>query len=38
MFFSTLEEALTNGYRPCKICMKELWVQRSMEEEINRCV
>ncbi|MCI8364498.1 MAG: hypothetical protein HFG34_06065 [Eubacterium sp.] len=25
MFFSTLEEALTNGYRLCKICMKELW-------------
>lgn len=26
VFFSTLEEAVTNGYRPCKICMKELWV------------
>lgn len=24
-FYKTLEEATENGYRPCKICMKELW-------------
>lgn len=23
VFYDTLEEALDNGYRPCKICMKE---------------
>ena len=25
VFYDTLEEALANGYRPCKICMKEMW-------------
>ena len=25
VFFNTLDEALEAGYRPCKICMKELW-------------
>lgn len=25
VFFDTLEEAIANGYRPCKVCMKELW-------------
>lgn len=25
VFYDTLEEALADGYRPCKICMKELW-------------
>jgi methylphosphotriester-DNA--protein-cysteine methyltransferase len=24
-FFDTYEEAVTAGYRPCKICMKEKW-------------
>lgn len=25
LFYDTLEEALTVGYRPCKICMKDMW-------------
>lgn len=25
VFFNKLDEALEAGYRPCKICMKELW-------------
>ena len=25
VFYSTLEEALADGYRPCKRCMKEMW-------------
>ena len=24
VFYDTLERALQNGYRPCRICMKEL--------------
>ena len=24
VFYNTLEEALDDGYRPCKVCMKEL--------------
>ena len=24
VFYNTLEEALADGYRPCKVCMKEL--------------
>lgn len=27
MFYDTLEEALEDGYRLCKICMKEMWRQ-----------
>lgn len=25
VFYNTLDEAIKDGYRPCKICMKELW-------------
>lgn len=25
VFYDTLAEALREGYRPCKICMKEMW-------------
>ncbi len=25
VFYDTLEEALADGYRPCKRCMKEMW-------------
>lgn len=24
-FFNTLDEAVKEGYRPCKVCMKEHW-------------
>lgn len=27
VFYDTLEEAFADGYRPCKICMKEMWRQ-----------
>lgn len=25
VFYDTLEEALADGYRPCKVCMKQFW-------------
>lgn len=25
VFYDTYEEAIKDGYRPCKVCMKEKW-------------
>ncbi|MGN0940833.1 MAG: Ada metal-binding domain-containing protein [Selenomonadaceae bacterium] len=25
VFYDTLEAAMADGYRPCKVCMKDMW-------------